>query len=144
MGTNRRRRAVHSVQEVARLRPNRTVSMVFLHTTPHLCLCVIHSFLVSTHFTNYNPWLFAINFSALLIVLVPKLPMVSPTHTRSLSILSLTHSSRSFIVNVYGSCPTMMRLVSLPLSLQCATASKVDHPRQSDGVSSCEASATAS
>jgi ORMDL family protein len=34
------------------------------------------SFLLSTHYTNYNPWLFAINLSALIFVLVPKLPMV--------------------------------------------------------------------
>lgn len=35
-----------------------------------------NSFLLSTHYTNYNPWLFAINLSALIFVLVPKLPMV--------------------------------------------------------------------
>ena len=34
------------------------------------------SFLLSTHYTNYNPWLFAINLSALVFVLVPKLPIV--------------------------------------------------------------------
>ncbi|KAB5589844.1 hypothetical protein CTheo_6704 [Ceratobasidium theobromae] len=33
-------------------------------------------FLLSTHFTNYNPWLFTINFIALLLVLIPKLPQV--------------------------------------------------------------------
>ncbi|KAI0287096.1 Orm1 type endoplasmic reticulum protein, partial [Russula brevipes] len=33
-------------------------------------------FLLSTHYTNYNPWLFAINLSALMFTLVPKLPMV--------------------------------------------------------------------
>lgn len=33
-------------------------------------------FLLSTHYTNYNPWLFAINLSALIFVLVPKLPIV--------------------------------------------------------------------
>jgi ORMDL family len=37
-----------------------------------------NSFLLSTHYTNYNPWLFAINLSALIFVLVPKLPMVRP------------------------------------------------------------------
>jgi hypothetical protein len=36
-------------------------------------------FLLSTHYTNYNPWLFAINLSALIFVLVPKLPIVRPT-----------------------------------------------------------------
>ena len=35
-----------------------------------------NSFLLSTHYTNYNPWLFAINLSALIFTLVPKLPMV--------------------------------------------------------------------
>jgi hypothetical protein len=33
-------------------------------------------FLVSTHYTNYNPWLFAINFTALVLVLFPKLPQL--------------------------------------------------------------------
>jgi len=37
-----------------------------------------NSFLLSTHYTNYNPWLFAINLSALLFALVPKLPIVRP------------------------------------------------------------------
>jgi len=32
-------------------------------------------FLLSTHYTNYNPWLFAINLSALILVLIPKLPI---------------------------------------------------------------------
>jgi len=40
-------------------------------------LCVpIGLFLVSTHFTNYNPWMFAINFTSLVLVLIPKLPML--------------------------------------------------------------------
>lgn len=33
-------------------------------------------FLASTHYTNYNPWLFAVNISALIFVLIPKLPQV--------------------------------------------------------------------
>ncbi|KAF9037809.1 Orm1 type endoplasmic reticulum protein [Hymenopellis radicata] len=33
-------------------------------------------FLASTHYTNYNPWLFAINLSALVFVLIPKSPQV--------------------------------------------------------------------
>jgi len=44
-------------------------------------------FLLSTHYTNYNPWLFAINLSALIFTLVPKLPIV-----RSASVIG---SSRS-------------------------------------------------
>jgi len=51
------------------------------HTVPP---CGIHThatsnpnrFLLSTHYTNYNPWLFAINLSALIFTLVPKLPIV--------------------------------------------------------------------
>lgn len=35
-----------------------------------------YSFLLSTHYTHYNPWLFAINLTALIFVLLPKLPMV--------------------------------------------------------------------
>ena len=38
--------------------------------------CAI-SFLLSTHYTHYNPWLFALNLSALVFVLIPKLPQVS-------------------------------------------------------------------
>lgn len=34
-------------------------------------------FLASTHFTNYDPWLFAVNLTALVLVLIPKLPAVS-------------------------------------------------------------------
>lgn len=34
------------------------------------------SFLASTHYTNYNPWLFAINLTSLILVLIPKLPQV--------------------------------------------------------------------
>ena len=34
------------------------------------------SFLASTHYTAYNPWVFAINVSALIFVLIPKLPQV--------------------------------------------------------------------
>lgn len=33
-------------------------------------------FLVSTHYTRYNPWLFTLNFCALLFVLFPKLPIL--------------------------------------------------------------------
>ncbi|KAI0287609.1 Orm1 type endoplasmic reticulum protein [Russula brevipes] len=41
-------------------------------------------FLLSTHYTNYNPWLFAVNLSALMFTLVPKLPMA---HRQRLRIL---------------------------------------------------------
>ncbi|KAF7294318.1 Protein ORM1 [Mycena chlorophos] len=31
-------------------------------------------FLLSTHYTNYNPWLFAVNITSLVLALIPKLP----------------------------------------------------------------------
>lgn len=35
------------------------------------------SFLASTHYTNYNPWLFAVNLAALIVIaIIPKLPQV--------------------------------------------------------------------
>ena len=44
-------------------------------------LCESHekyiSFLASTHYTNYNPWLFAVNLTALIaLAIIPKLPQV--------------------------------------------------------------------
>ncbi|THH05179.1 hypothetical protein EW146_g7313 [Bondarzewia mesenterica] len=41
-------------------------------------------FLMSTHYTNYNPWLFAINLSTLILVLIPKLPMAHRQRVRFL------------------------------------------------------------
>ncbi|CAK5275293.1 unnamed protein product [Mycena citricolor] len=41
-------------------------------------------FLASTHYTNYNPWLFAINVSALIFVLIPKLPQLHRQRVRFL------------------------------------------------------------
>ncbi|KAJ7724916.1 ORMDL family-domain-containing protein [Mycena metata] len=45
-------------------------------------------FLVSTHYTNYNPWLFAVNITALVFVLIPKLPQVSLHVLVSLRVMS--------------------------------------------------------
>ncbi|KAF8915413.1 ORMDL family-domain-containing protein [Mucidula mucida] len=42
-------------------------------------------FLASTHYTNYNPWLFAINLSALVFVLIPKLPQLHRQRVRFLA-----------------------------------------------------------
>ncbi|RDB20000.1 hypothetical protein Hypma_012889 [Hypsizygus marmoreus] len=42
-------------------------------------------FLASTHYTNYNPWLFAINISALIFVLIPKLPQLHRQRVRFMS-----------------------------------------------------------
>ncbi|KAK1223309.1 sphingolipid homeostasis protein orm1 [Marasmius sp. AFHP31] len=39
-------------------------------------------FLASTHYTNYNPWLFAINITALIFVLLPKLPQFDRQRVR--------------------------------------------------------------
>ncbi|CAA7258558.1 unnamed protein product [Cyclocybe aegerita] len=39
-------------------------------------------FLASTHYTNYNPWLFAINVTALVFVLIPKLPQLHRQRVR--------------------------------------------------------------
>ncbi|KAF8622161.1 hypothetical protein AX15_007279 [Amanita polypyramis BW_CC] len=41
-------------------------------------------FLASTHYTNYNPWLFAVNLSALIFVLIPKLPQLHRQRVRFL------------------------------------------------------------
>ncbi|KAF9057849.1 ORMDL family-domain-containing protein [Panaeolus papilionaceus] len=49
-----------------------------------LVLVPITLFLASTHYTNYDPWLFAINISALVFVLIPKLPQVSKSHISTL------------------------------------------------------------
>jgi len=40
-------------------------------------------FLVSTHYTNYNPWLFAVNLSALILfAIIPKLPQLHRQRVR--------------------------------------------------------------
>ncbi|KIJ69800.1 hypothetical protein HYDPIDRAFT_142411 [Hydnomerulius pinastri MD-312] len=48
-----------------------TPSKKWLVTAPILL------FLASTHYTNYNPWLFAVNLTALIVLaIIPKLPQV--------------------------------------------------------------------
>ncbi|KAF9464802.1 Orm1 type endoplasmic reticulum protein [Collybia nuda] len=42
-------------------------------------------FLASTHYTNYNPWLFAINITSLILVLIPKLPQLHRQRVRFMS-----------------------------------------------------------
>ncbi|KAG7447528.1 Orm1 type endoplasmic reticulum protein [Guyanagaster necrorhizus] len=39
-------------------------------------------FLASTHYTSYNPWLFAVNLTALIFVLIPKLPQLHRQRVR--------------------------------------------------------------
>ena len=68
-----------------------------------------YRFLASTHYTNYNPWLFAVNVSVLIFVLIPKLPQVRSTNSQCpLSIPAgrhvLTASSDSFTGNGSASC----------------------------------------
>ncbi|KAI0638541.1 Orm1 type endoplasmic reticulum protein [Trametes polyzona] len=40
-----------------------------------LFIVPISLFLASTHYTHYDPWLFAVNLTALILVLIPKLPV---------------------------------------------------------------------
>ncbi|KAG6841859.1 hypothetical protein C0991_006267 [Blastosporella zonata] len=42
-------------------------------------------FLASTHYTNYDPWLFAINLTALIFGLIPKLPQLHRQRVRFMS-----------------------------------------------------------
>ncbi|KAI0732785.1 Orm1 type endoplasmic reticulum protein [Fomitopsis betulina] len=39
-------------------------------------------FLASTHYSEYNPWMFAINLTALIFVLIPKLPQLHRRRVR--------------------------------------------------------------
>jgi len=39
-------------------------------------------FLASTHYTNYNPWLFAVNLTALILAIIPKLPQLHRQRVR--------------------------------------------------------------
>ncbi|KAG5652097.1 hypothetical protein H0H81_006317 [Sphagnurus paluster] len=50
-----------------------------------LFIVPIGLFLASTHYTNYNPWLFAVNLTALIFVLIPKLPQLHRQRVRFLS-----------------------------------------------------------
>jgi len=54
-------------------------------------------FLLSTHYTNYNPWLFAINLSALIFTLVPKLPIA---HRQRLRILPEPDTSSGVVTPI--------------------------------------------
>jgi len=47
-----------------------------------LFIVPITLFLASTHYTNYNPWLFAVNITALVFVLIPKLPQLHRQRVR--------------------------------------------------------------
>ncbi|KAG0702411.1 ORMDL family-domain-containing protein [Suillus ampliporus] len=57
-----------------------TPSKKWLFTAPILL------FLASTHYTNYNPWLFAVNLTALIVLaIIPKLPQLHRQRVRFLT-----------------------------------------------------------
>ncbi|KAG9317797.1 ORMDL family-domain-containing protein [Chiua virens] len=57
-----------------------TPSKKWLITAPILL------FLASTHYTNYNPWLFAVNLTALIVLaIIPKLPQLHRQRVRFLA-----------------------------------------------------------
>lgn len=72
-----------------------------------LTILMTYSFLLSTHYTHYNPWLFAINLTALIFVLLPKLPMVRLLIQYYIS--HVYHRCFSSIVNDYALC--LLRMV---------------------------------
>lgn len=47
-----------------------------------LLMVPILLFLASTHYSEYNPWMFAINLTALIFVLIPKLPQLHRRRVR--------------------------------------------------------------
>lgn len=78
MGTNRRGRTLHPSEEMVIQCPSGIVRLVLRLSTlwPFLRDLSSLRFLASTHYTHYNPWLFAINLTALTFVLLAKLPQV--------------------------------------------------------------------
>lgn len=83
---------------------------------PFLEICIIPirfpRFLASTHYTHYDPWLFAINLSALIFVLLPKLPFVRNIGPLTLVRHSLTNSD----------------IVSSSTGIACASWYRTTHP----------------
>lgn len=77
VGADRRWRAVHAREEVAVLHAHRPVRGAVrpgsaARLSPFVC-----RFLASTHFTRYDPLLFGVNFTALIVLgILPKLPQV--------------------------------------------------------------------
>ncbi|KAL1740093.1 ORMDL family-domain-containing protein [Schizophyllum fasciatum] len=59
-------------------------------------------FLASTHYTAYNPWVFAINVSALIFVLIPKLPQL---HRHRLRFMTAPDTASGFSTPVTPSFP---------------------------------------
>jgi hypothetical protein len=85
------------------------------------------SFLISTHYTNYNPWIFALNVSALVFSLVPKLPQVRPCELHRLR--QAYTLLLSFIVTECVSYPPRTPLVLRHLVLALPSLpSRLSHP----------------
>ncbi len=76
-------------------------------------------FLASTHYTHYDPWLFAINLSALVFVLIPKLPQVRTSRTSSVLIRCnrLTHIASSTDIACASWCQRTLPASARPLRL---------------------------
>jgi len=62
----------------------------------------IFLFLASTHYTNYNPWLFAVNITALILALIPKLPQL---HRQRVRFMAQDQSGSGLDTPVSGSFP---------------------------------------
>ncbi len=86
-------------------------------------------FLASTHYTHYNPWFFAINLSALIFVLIPKLPMVIILHYNIQQYSSLACASSSIVI-VFAFCLSTLLLQASQLpSLLNFRAQAAKRPR---------------
>lgn len=72
---------------------------------PQQSLTTLRSFLISTHYTRYNYTLFALNFSALVFVLFPKLPIVSrhTTHVFQTQVTLGRGQARASVPNCFSS-----------------------------------------
>lgn len=110
LGTNRRRCPIYTCEEVVILGASNLVRPCSRFRT------IRHSnhrlrFLASTHYTNYNPWLFAVNLTALILVIIPKLPQVRCT----MYAFTRAHTRHSCTDRDYDSCQTSHRASSLLL-----------------------------
>lgn len=83
-------------------RSSRTVSDVVVIIVNCPQVISLSSFLASTHYTNYNPWLFAINLTALIIVLIPKLPQVRVHVLILWSLMTFSNIAASAKSALYG------------------------------------------
>lgn len=89
LGANWRWGPVYPCEEVAALCAYYVVRMPSAFMVG-FCIYSNLRFLASTHYTNYNPWLFAVNLTALILfAIIPKLPQV---HAYPLILLPGNHS----------------------------------------------------